>query len=79
MILKLLKKLKFYNLKLSSSIGDDSEYIYLMEHLPKNLQLQKKHLLPAFKQPKSERKHATWKIENVEYCLYVEGRKVTDY
>ena len=60
-------------------MGDDSEYVYVTEHLPKNLQLQKKRLLPAFKQAKSERKRATWQIENAKYCLYVEGRKVIDY
>ena len=38
-ILKLLKKLKSYNLKLSSSMGDNFEYVYVAEHLPKNLQL----------------------------------------
>ena len=78
-MLKSLKKLKSYNLKLSSSMGDDFEYVYVMKHLPKNLQLQKKRLLPAFKQAKSERKRATWLIKNAEYCLYVEGRKVICY
>ena len=75
-ILRSLKKLKSYNLKLSSSMGNDFEYIFVTEHLPKNLQLQKKCLLPAFKQAKSERKRATWQIDNAEYCVYVEGRKV---
>ena len=77
-ILKSWKKLKSYNLKLSSNMGDDFEYVYVTEHLLKNLQLQKKRLLPAFKQAKSERKRAIWQIENAEYRLYVEGRKVID-
>ena len=56
-------------------MGDDSEYVYVMERFPKNLQLQKKCLLPALKQAKSKRKRASWQIENAEYCLTLKVEK----
>ena len=45
------------------------------ERLPKELQQQKKNLLPEYKQAKAQRKRCQWKIVSCKYCLFVEGQK----
>ena len=50
-------------------------YVYVTEHLPRELLFQKKRLLPAFKKAKSQGKRAVFKIEHSSYCLYVDNVK----
>ena len=73
-IFKSLKNLKLYNdnrnLKPKSQ-----HYTYITEHLPRELQLQKKRLLPLYKKARQEGKKATWKIMGNEYQLYIDGVK----
>ena len=75
MIMHSLKNLRRYNetrLKENSKAG----IVYVTEHLPKPLYLQKKQLLPHYKKARSENKRASWCIQEAEYCLYVDGKKI---
>ena len=74
LIFKSLKNLKLYtdnwNVKPKSQ-----HYTYITEHLPRELQLQKKRLLPLYKKVRQEGKKTTWKIMGDEYQLYIDGVK----
>ena len=75
MIMHSLKNLRRYNetrLEENSKAGK----VYVTEHLPKPLYLQKKQLLPHYKKARSENKRASWCIQDGEYCLYVDGEKI---
>ena len=52
------------------------DYLYVTEHLPRELQSQKKRLLPIFKKAKQEGKKATWKIAGDEYQPFVDRIKI---
>ena len=75
MIMHSSKNLGRYNetrLEESSKAGK----VYVTEHLPKPLYPQKKQLLLHYKKARSENKRASWCIQDCEYCLYVDGKKI---
>jgi len=73
-----LKKLKHYNEQ--RKLNDKSAmYVYATEHLPKALQLQKKKLKGLFDAARKAKKRTAWKIENNEYCQYVDSQRVRLY
>ena len=71
--MKSLKNLKSFNLSREEDSSETKKNIYVTEHLPRQLQLQKKRLLPAFKKAKAQGKRAIIKIENASYCLYIDN------
>ena len=75
LVMNSLKHLKVYN---EAKLNDnpDATKIYVSEHLPKPLYLQKKQLLPFYKKARFENKRASWCIQNGEFCLYVDGKRV---
>ena len=75
LIMKSLKNLKSFNQSRKDEFGDRMSYVYVTEHLPRELQFQKKRLLPAFKKAKSQGKRAVFKIEHSSYCLYIDNVK----
>ena len=70
-----LKHLKQYNLK-NREACSATEYVYATEHLPKELQEQKKRLLPFYKDARNNKKKTVRKIQNCEYCLFVDDVRV---
>ena len=48
---------------------------YVTEHLPKLFQEERKSLLPAFKEARSQNKKTTWRAEKGHYNLYIDGKK----
>ena len=50
-------------------------YVFITNHLPKELQHQRRLLMPAFKKAKEENKKCQWKIINAESCLFIDGIK----
>ena len=75
MILNSLKNLRGYN-EDKKSENSKATKIYVTEHLPKTLYEEKKRLLPQYHKARSEKKRVNWCIQNGEYSLYVEGKKV---
>ena len=69
---KNLKHLKEYNEKRPPT----TKYVYTTEHLPIELQRQKKKLIPLYKKAKEENKKTVWKIVDCEYCLFVDDVRV---
>ena len=67
-----LKHLKCYNKNRARS----SQHVYATEHLPIELQNQKKKLIPLYKEVKKEQKKTVWKIVDCEYCLFVNNERV---
>jgi len=49
--------------------------VFATEHLPKELQLQKKKLVPLFKAACEENKKTVWKVEDCEYRLCIDGEQ----
>ena len=68
-----LKNLKKYN-EIRKSV--DKKPHYVTEHLPKQLQQERKALLRQFKEAKRMKKKVSWRAENGHYCLYVNNVKV---
>lgn len=75
LIMRSLKNLKTYNEERKTELGDSANYVYVTEHLPRELQQQKKQLLPAFKKARAEGKRAVLKIEKATYVLYIDNIK----
>ena len=48
---------------------------YVTEHLPKSFQEERKSLLPAFKEARSQNKKNTWRAEKGHHNLYIDGKK----
>ena len=71
------KNLKAYN-KNNREENPSAPYIFVSEHLPKELQMQKKKLLPRFKEAKAQKKNTQWRIENAQCCLYIDNKKVVE-
>ena len=69
---KNLKHLKEYNEKRPPT----TKYVYATEHLPIELQRQKKKLIPLYKKAKEENKKTVLKIVDCEYCLFVDDVRV---
>ena len=57
----------------------DTNY-YVKRHLPRQMQDQKKKLLPAFKKAIKQKKEAKFQIdfETGDYCLYINNVKYND-
>ena len=68
-----LKNLKQFN---NARKLNQQNAVYIIEHLPKQFQLERKALLPAFKEAKALEKKS-WRAENGHYCLYIENVKVS--
>ena len=75
LVMRSLNKLKNYNNDKKKRLGDNVGYVYVTEHLPREVLQQKKLLLPVHKKAKEERKRAVWKIEQATYCLYIDNIK----
>ena len=69
---KNLKHLKNYNEALNLKARNPG-YVFVTEHLPRELQLEKERLLPIFRNAKAEGKKATSKIPDGGYHLYIDG------
>ena len=72
LILNNLKRLKEYNETLNLEPKNPG-YVYMTKHLPHELQMQKKRLIPIFRKAKEEGKKTAWKIIDGDYQLYIEG------
>ena len=66
------KNLKAYNKNICDE-NPSASYVFVSEHLPKELQMQKKKLLPGFKEAKAQKKSTQWRIENAQCCLYIDN------
>ena len=75
LIMRSLRKLKDYNYDRKERLGEDAKYVYVTEHLPREVLQQKKLLLPVYKKAKEDGKRAVWKIEHASYCLYIDNVK----
>ena len=75
LIFSSLKHLGTYN-ESHNCMPKSSGYVFVTEHLPRALQLQKQSLLPLYKKAKQSGKKASWKIGGGEYALYIDGIKV---
>jgi len=72
--MKNLKHLKQYT---NEKRLPSTQYVYATEHLPKDLQDQKKKLIPLYKEARKYKKKTVWKIINCEYCLFFDGERFT--
>ena len=72
LVMNSLKHLKVYN-EDRLNVHPDAAKIYVSEHLPEPLYVQKKQLLRFYKKARSENKRASWSIQNGEFCLCVAG------
>ena len=75
------KKTIYSSLRILRSVNEtrklaNKSVIFVSDHLPQELQDQKKKLVPYFIEDKKNNKKGIWKIEEAEYCLYVDGAKV---
>ena len=75
-----IKNLPTYNTTLSCQ--DDSPIqsrrVYITEHLPMAFIDQRNRLLPTFKKAKLLKKNTSWRIVGGDYCLFVNGVKITE-
>ena len=70
-----LKNLKVYNTERKAK-RPIASYVYASEHLPKELQKQKKALMPLFQKAKRNKQKSAWKLQDSEYCLLVNDERV---
>ena len=75
MIMMSLKNLKEYNEERKRTFGGETNYVYVTEHLPRELQQQKKKLLSAYKEAKQNKQRTVWRIKKAKYCLYIDNVK----
>ena len=75
MIMRSLKNLKEYDEERKSTFGSETNCVYVTEHLPRELQQQKKKLLSAYKEAKQNKQRAVWRIEKAKYFLYIDNVK----
>ena len=66
-----LRNLRQYNIKRK---GDGLKRIFVTDHLPRQMEEDKKTLSPLFKNSKQEWKEPSWNVnlDNGKYCIYVE-------
>ena len=64
------KNLKEYNATTTYTESRQSK-VNITEHLPKEFYLQKKKLMPTFKQARKDGHHTKWIIEQGKYCLLI--------
>ena len=69
-----LKNLKAYNAERKAK-RPTAFYVYATEHLPKELQKQKKALMPLFQKAKQNKQKTAWKLQDSEYCLLVDDER----
>ena len=69
-----LKMLKDYNQQQESC--PTALKVYVSEHLPKEMYEQKKLSMPLFKDARKMKLKTTWMVQNGEYCLFVDDKKV---
>ena len=50
--------------------------VYVSEHLPKEMYEQKKLRMPHFKGARKLKLKTTWMVQNGEYCLFADDKKV---
>ena len=74
-VTKSLKNLKIYNQQLKSSSSNIS-YVYVSDHLPKPFEAQRKKLMPKFKMARKQNKKAYWRIDEGQYCLFLDDKTV---
>ena len=74
-IMTRLKMLKDYNERQQESCPTAPK-VYVSEHLPKEMYEQKKLLMPHFKDARKMKLKTTWMVQNEEYCLFVDDKKV---
>ena len=67
-----LKNLKYYN---EARKSKNKQPHYITEHLPKQFQVERKALLPHFKEARRLNKKTSWKEENGHYNLYIDNVK----
>ena len=67
--------LKDYNQRQQESCPTAAK-IYASEHLPKEMYEQKKLLMPHFQDARKTKLKTTWMVQNGEYCLFVDDKKV---
>ena len=70
-----MKNLKAYNAERKAR-RPTASYVYATEHLPKELQKQKKALMPLFQKAKQNKQKTAWKLQDSEYCLFVDDERV---
>ena len=70
-----LRNLKECNAKGKAKHATAS-YVYATEHLPKELQKQKKALMPLFLEAKKNKQKTAWKLQDCEYRLFVDNELV---
>ena len=70
-----LKNLKTYNAERKVK-RQTTSYVYATKHLPKELQKQKKALKPLFQNAKRNKQKSAWKLQDSEYCLFVDDELV---
>ena len=70
-----MKNLKAYNAERKAKQPTTS-YLYATEHLPNELQKQKKALMPLFQKAKRNKQKTAWKLQDSEYCLFLDDERV---
>ena len=70
-----LKNLKAYNAERKAKRPTASD-VYATELLSKELQKQKKALMPLFQKAKRNKQKTAWKLQDSEYCLFVDDERV---
>ena len=68
-----LKNLKQFN---NARKLNQQKSVYITEQLPKQFQLERKALLPAFKEAKALKKQTRWRAVNGHYYLFIDNIKV---
>ena len=74
LVFKNLMRLKEYNETWNLKPKNPGDF-YVTEHLPRELQMQKKKLIPIFRKAKEEGKKTAWKIIDGGYQLYIDGEQ----
>ena len=69
-----LKNLKQFN---NERKLNQQKSVYITEQLPKQFQLERKALLPAFKEAKALKKQTRWRAVNGHYYLFIDNIKVS--
>ena len=67
MIMRSLKNLEEFNQERKRTFGSETNYVYVTEHLSRELQQQKKKLLSACKEVKQNKQRTVWRIEKAKF------------
>ena len=74
-IYKAARKLKKYNLT-RRKMKQSSPYAFINDHSPRAFQEQRKNLIPHFNKALAENRKTKWQVDNGEYCLYIDNKRV---